>query len=195
MYQSNQRIKTPLTGERITKMFRHCMLVLTGVVASIALIGCNTDAPSGSRLSLGDVSNAEAVTVARAVMSKHFELAPAVPGASEVVALPKPVDARAHRLLGGKSPARQLAQLRVQKQKGLVVANVLVRLQRQGSASLEQFGSTGNYSAIPNGTPAQGSAATTPEQNEAWETRGRDTAMERTILKELYEAMHPGETR
>ena len=177
-------------------MFRHCMFVLTGVVASIALIGCNTDAPSGTRLSLGDVSNAEAVTVARAVMGKHFELTRGNPGDLKIVALPKSVDAtKAQRLLGGKSPVRQLATLRLQSQEGYVVANVSVLLQRQGSASFEQFGASGNYSTIPNETPSQGSAATTPEQNEAWETRGHDTVLERTIVQELYDAMHPGKTQ
>jgi hypothetical protein len=176
-------------------MLRHCLFVLTGVVISIALVGCNTDGPSGTRLSLGDVSHGEAITVARAVMDKHFDLAPGNPGDLKIVALPKPVDARAQRILGGKSPVRQLATLRLQSQEGHVVANVSVLLQRQGSASFEQFGASGNYSTIPNETPSQGSAATTPEQNEAWETRGRDTVLERTIVQELYDAMHPGKTQ
>jgi len=168
------------------------MFVLTGVVISTALIGCKADAPSGTRLSLGDVSYDEALVVGREVMSKHFELAPGSAGGSEIVALPKPVGARAQRILGGKSPTRQIATLRLQSQQGHVVVNVSVRLQRQGSAGYEQFGASGNYSTIPNDTPSQGTAATTPEQNEAWETRGRDTALERTIVQELYGAMHPG---
>ena len=162
---------------------------------SIVLAGCNADAPSGTRLSLGDVSHAEAITIAREVMRKHFELAPGNPGDSEIVALPKSVNARAQRILGGKSPTRQLATLRLMPLQGHVVASVSVRLQRQGSASFEQFGSTGNYSTVPNDTPSQSTAATTPQQNEAWETRGRDTAMERTILQELYDAIHPDKTR
>jgi hypothetical protein len=177
-------------------MLRHCLFVLTGVVISIALVGCNTDGPSGTRLSLGDVSHGEAITVAREVMGKHFELARGNPGDLKIVALPKSVDAtKAQRLLGGKSPVRQLATLRLQSQEGYVVANVSVLLQRQGSASFEQFGASGNYSTIPNETPSQGSAATTPEQNEAWETRGHDTVLERTIVQELYDAMHPGKTQ
>jgi len=171
------------------------MLILTGIVVSTALVGCKADVTSGTRMSLGDVPPTEAQSVARAVMSKHFELAPASSGANEIVALPKPVSPRAQRILGGKSPTRQVATLLLQPQEGNVVANVSVRLQRQGSASFEQFGSTGNYSTIPNETPSQGSAATTPEQNEAWETRGHDAALERTIIQELYEALHPGEKR
>ena len=173
-------------------MFRHCLFVLTGVVISTALVGCNTDAPSGTRLSLGDVSHAEALAIAREVMGKHFELVRGNPGDSTIVSLPKPVDARAQRIGGGKSPTRQLATLRLQSQQGHVVANVSVLLQRQGSSSLERFGDRGNYSTIPNDTPSQGTAATTPEQNESWETRAHDRALERTIVQELYDAMHPG---
>jgi len=175
-------------------MFRHCLFVLTGVVISTALAGCKADISSGTRLSLGDVSYDEARAVAREVMRKHFELAAGNPGDSEIVALPKPVDARAQRIGGGKSPTRQLATLRVQSQKGNVVANATVLLQRQGSASFRQFGAGGNYSTVPNDTPSQSTAATTPEQNEAWETRGRDRVLERTIVQELYDALHPGKT-
>ena len=173
-------------------IFRNCMLVLTGILVAGALVGCKADAPSGTRMSLGDVSYAQAHAIGREVMSKHFELTPANPDNLVVTALPKPVDARAQRILGGKSPTRQLATLRLQAGEGHVVANVSVLLQRQGSASYEQFGSSGNYSTIPNDTPSQGSAATTPQQNEAWETRGHDRLLERTIIGELYDAMHPG---
>jgi hypothetical protein len=171
------------------------MFILTGIAASIALVGCKADVASGTRLSLGDVPYNEAHAVAREVMRKHFELAPSRPGDQVIAALPKPVDARAQRILGGKSPTRQLATLRLQARKGHVVANASVHLQRQGSASYEQFGASGNYSTIPNDTPSQGTAATTPEQNEAWETRGHDAALERTILQELYDAMHPGKAK
>lgn len=172
-------------------MFRHCLFVLTGVVISASLAGCKSDISSGTRMSLGDVSYDEARAAAQEVMRKHFQLAPGNPDDAEIVALPKPVDARAQRILGGKSPARQMATLRIQSQSGQVIANAKVLLQRQGSASFEQFGASGNYSTIPNETPSQKTAATTPEQNEAWETRGRDRVLERTIVQELYDAMHP----
>ena len=175
-------------------MFRHCLFVVTGVVISVALAGCKTDISSGTRLSLGDVSYDEARAIAHEVMRKHFELAPGNPGDSEIVALPKPVGSRGQRILGGKSPTRQLATLRLQSRQGHVIANAKVLLQRQGSASFEQFGASGNYSTIPNETPSQRTAATTPEQNEAWETRGRDRVLERTIVHELYDALHPGKT-
>ena len=176
-------------------MFRHCLFVLTGVVISTALTGCKTDVASGTRLSLGNVSYDEAITTAREVMRKHFELVPGNPGDSEIVSLPKPVDARAQRILGGKSPARQLATLNLLARQGHVVANATVRLQRQGSEGYRQFGASANYSTVPNDTPSQGTAATTPEQNEAWETRARDRVLERTIVQELYDAMHPGKTQ
>ncbi|MCP4374926.1 MAG: hypothetical protein GY794_01900 [bacterium] len=176
-------------------MLRHCLVLLTGIVISTALIGCKTDMPVGTRLSLGDVSCSEAITVAREVMQNHFELVPGNPGDTEIVSLPKPIDARAQRILGGKSPTRQIATLRLQSQKGHVVATVVVRLQRQGSSSLERFGTDGSYSTVPNETPSQGTAATTPEQNESWETRARDRTLERKIINELYDAMHPGTRR
>ena len=173
-------------------MFRHCSFILAGVAVSAALAGCHADMPSGTRLSLGEVSYDEALAVGREVMRKHFELAPGNPGDSEIVALPRPVDARAQRILGGKSPTRQLATLRIQSQQGNVVAVAKVLLQRQGSAGFQQFDESGNYSTVPNATPSDSTAATTPEQNEAWETRGRDAVMERTIVRQLYDAIHPG---
>jgi len=140
---------------------------------------------------MGEIAYQEAFAMAGEVMRKHFELDSVDPDAGVITAKPKSVDPSTTRILGGTSPARQLARIRLQDQEGHVVATVSVHIQRQGAAGFRQLDPDGNYSTVPNQTPAQGTAATTPEQNELWETRGRDTALERIILNELYGALHP----
>jgi hypothetical protein len=108
-----------------------------------------------------------------------------------IVSHPIPVEARGERLLGG-SPARHLARLQLQRKNGLVVAHLSIALQREGSAIRRTMPAPEeNYSSVPNRTPAEESAAVSPEQNEAWQTEQYDRAMERGILDELYKALHP----
>jgi len=171
-------------------MSRYGLLVM-GIIAAALPGGCATRGAPGSRLTLPDVSYKVAFATARAVMSKHFKVASADPTTGLILAKPKPVSARPERLLGGSSPARHVAKMRLGSGDGHVVVLVSVALQRQGASSYRQMQPGDDYSSVPNQTPAQDTAATTVEQNEAWQTQSHDRGLERQILNELYQALRP----
>ena len=103
---------------------------------------------------------------------------------------PEPVQAPAKGFLGGR-PCRKLATLQLYMAGKQVVANVSVAVQRQGLSVRRQMQvADGNYDSVPNETPAQIEAATTPEQNEGWWTESYDKALEHRILQDLYKALH-----
>ena len=168
-----------------------CARILAGLVAAGTLVGC-TEPMAGRSQPLGTVEYGLAFATAREVMAEYFSIASADPDTGIIQSRPKPVAARAERLLGG-SPARQVARMRLRRQGEQVVAHLWVALQRQGSAVLREMRvARDKYDSVPNETPAEIEAATTPEQNETWRTRGYDHRLERTILTELYKALNPG---
>jgi len=164
---------------------------MVSVLAAGILGGCNLPAPGTAR-DLGKVQYGLAFAAAIDVMRQHFSVASADPDTGVIQSRPKLVKARAERLLGG-SPARHLARMTIRRKDGRIVANASVALQREGSAIHGTMGSTNeSYDSVPNRTPAEEVAATTPEQNEIWRTRSHDRALERRMLDELYKALHPG---
>ena len=169
------------------------MSVATACLAAAILGGCNLPAPGTSR-TLGDVEYAAAFAAAREVMIQDgFSIAAADPDTGAIEARPLLVEARGERILGG-SPARHLAKMSLQRKGGQVVARASVALQREGSAvQIARAPAVENYDSVPNRTPAQDLAATTPEQNEDWATERYDHAVERRLLDELYQALHPAE--
>ena len=171
-------------------MSRYGLLVM-GIIAAALPGGCATRVASGSRLAFSDVSYKVAFATAREVMSKRFGVASADPATGLILAKPKAVSARPERLLGGSSPARHVAKMQLVSEDGQVVVRVSVALQRQGASSYRQMQPGDDYSTVPNQTPAQGTAATTIEQNQAWQTQSHDSGLERQILNELYQALHP----
>jgi len=146
----------------------------TGLLAAACMTagilgGCAQ--PIGRARPLGEVSYEAAFATAREVMAQYF--------------------ARADRLLGG-SPARQVATMRLRRDGRQVVAHLAVAVQRPGSAAHRQMRmNVDNYSSVPNQTPAQVEAATTPGQNESWRTDRYDRVMEQKILTQLHRSLHP----
>ena len=167
-------------------------IIVLGIVATGVLAGCNLPSPGTTRV-LGNVQSAEAFATAKEVMSQYFSIASADPDTGLIESRPKPVAAQPERLLGS-SPARQLAKLHIGRKNGLIIAHLSVALQREGSSIHRTMQPPGeNYDSVPNLTPAEDTAATTPEQNEAWRTDRYDRALERRILNDLYKALHPAE--
>ena len=73
-----------------------------------------------------------------------------------------------------------------------VVATLSVAVQREGSAAYRTFrGRQENYSGMPNQTPADLEGATTPRQNDVWETYRYNRMLERTILRDLDRLLRP----
>jgi len=153
------------------------------------MVGCVQD--MGRSRPLGEVSYGTAFATARDVMAQYYSIESSDASTGEIVSRPKRVDAGRDRLLGG-SPARQVARLRLRREGKGVVAHLAVAVQRQGSAVYRQHsGIDETYSSVPNQTPAEADAATTPEQNEAWRTVKHDRALEQRILGQIHRALHP----
>lgn len=169
------------------------MMLAAVVLVGSALAGCNVPTPGTTR-HLGAIEYGSAFATAREVMAEHFSIASADADSGVIEARPKDVEATGERLLGGRSPARHMAKMQVRRKGDGVVAHASIAVQREGSdvyrSSRE---SSENYDEVPNRTPAEAAAATTPEQNEAWQTERYDHALERDILEQIYRALHPRE--
>ena len=169
-------------------------MIRTGLLAAACMTagllgGCAQ--PIGRARPLGEVSYEAAFATAREVMAQYFSIESADPQTGVIRSRPKPIRARADRLLGG-SPARQVATMRLRRDGRQVVAHLAVAVQRPGSAAHRQMRmNADNYSSVPNQTPAQVEAATTPDQNESWRTDKYDRVMEQKILTQIHRSLHP----
>ncbi len=171
---------------------RYHVWIVAACVAAGLLAGCSQATPGTTRI-LGQVEPDLAFAAAREVMGQYFPIANADPLTRVIRSRPKSVEAGPDRLLGGY-PARQLATLRLRQEGKVVVAHLSVAEQRQRSPmhrGLRQM--SDNYDGVPNRTPAYDEAATTVEQNEAWETPRYDHALEARILNDIYKALHADE--
>jgi len=160
------------------------------ILAASFVTGCAQSLPGTSR-SLGEVEFASAFAASREVVSQYFSVDEADPATGVITSRPVGIEARNERLLGG-SPARQLATIRLRREDGQVMAHASVAIQREGSASFRQMSPVGEtYDGVPNQGPAEAEAATTPEQNELWQTERYDHALESKMLADIYRSLHP----
>jgi len=170
-------------------MTRYLTLALL-LFAFGAVVGCNAPTPGTTR-ALGDVSYTEAFATSREVMAQHFSVLSANPDTGQITCRPAVADVQGERILGG-SPARRLAKLQLRREGPVVLAHASVALQREGSyARNARANYTENYDEVPNLTPADQTAATTPDQNELWRTERYDHALERNILDDIYRQLNP----
>ncbi len=168
------------------------IVALLGAAGVFACAGCSTASP-GSSQSLGTVKYARAFAAANDTMSQYFSIASANAATGVIEARPKRIDAGPERLLG-KSPARQVASMRIWPRGKEILVNVTVATQRRGDAVLRSMRAPGeNYEGVPNKPPSAREAATTIEQNESWQIEKYDHATERKILQDLYLSLHPKE--
>jgi hypothetical protein len=159
----------------------------------LLLAGCQAAEP-GTMLPLGKVGYDKAFTEAEKVMSQYFSVASADDAAGTIACRPKPAPPRTEGLLRAP-PARHVATMRLRQSGQEVVAHVTVTVERQESAAHRQLRMIGaDREPVPHRTPAELDAATTAQQNDRWVARGHDTALERAILRDLYEALWPEES-
>lgn len=168
-------------------MTRYILLVAAMVTG--LLTGCVQQA-TGTRRPLGAVEYEPAFAKAQLVMAQYFSIASVRADEGIIKSRPEPVQVPAKGFLSGR-PCRKLATLQLYMVGKQVVANVSVAVQRQGLSVRRQMQvADGNYDSVPNETPAQIEAATTPEQNEGWWTESYDKVLEHRILHDLYKALH-----
>lgn len=174
---------------------KHTLMILA---AAGMFAGCSPEMASTSRV-LGDVSYGQAFAAGKQVMSNFFPVASANLHSGVITSRPKPITLRSERLVTGLvlvgmagSPARRIATLKLRRSRGSVIAFASVEIQRQDSAVHRQRGADlENYDSVPNMTPADLEAASSPGQNEMWRTCRHDRAMEERILSAVYAALNP----
>ncbi|MCK4627033.1 MAG: hypothetical protein KAV00_17100 [Phycisphaerae bacterium] len=149
-------------------------------------VGCQ--GPQFSSEPLGEVDYAEAFRAGKRVMAQYFSIASADAESGKIISRPKAVDAARDRLLG-TTPARKRAQMQIRQKGDMVFADVQVYIQRQDVAAIRQMQPVTVDNDVPNRTPADEAAAVTTEQNQAWETTGRDHQLEQKILADLFRAL------
>jgi hypothetical protein len=153
-------------------------------------VGC-TEAAPGSRRVLGRVDYQHAFDTSREVMSQFFSVEEADARSGRIRSRPRPVEEGRYRITS-PMPARQIATLQLWREGELVLARVAVLVQRQGSDAYRSFASDQeNYRRRPGRTPADLDAATTPEQNEIWQTLRYEHRLERTILEQIARSLAP----
>ncbi len=168
-------------------------------VAVLLTAGCQPVTQSlapgrGTSRSLGDVTYQQAFATAKIVLQQYFPIKEANPNTGIIVTLPQAVDAGNDRILGG-SPARQSARMEITQKSGVPFAQVVVIQERQGSAPIREMGyatERRNYSGNPGDvSPADQGAATTPDQNEAWQIEKSSVpSVEGKILQDLFSKLH-----
>ena len=172
---------------------KHTLLLIAAVGM---FAGCSQDMASSSRV-LGDVPYGQAFAAGKQVMSNFFPVASADLHSGVITSRPKSVNLRSERLVTGLvgmagSPARRIATLKLRQSRGTVIAFASVEIQRQDSAVHRQRGADlENYDSVPNVTPADLEAASSPGQNELWRTCRRDRTMEEKILSAVYATLNP----
>lgn len=165
-------------------------LTFIALIGALAAGGCQFDRYRSQPL--GEVGYARAFAAGKTVMSQYFSIASADPETGKIVSRPESVKARRDRLLGS-SPARQVATLRIRQKGDDIFADLRVEIQRQDATATRHMQPVTVDTELPSRTPAQETAPLTAEQNQAWQTTGRDESLERTILADLLNSLAPAE--
>jgi len=133
---------------------------------------------------LGAVDYTEAFRTARSVFGQHFSVAAADPDAGTIVARPQAVPAARDRLLG-TSPARKVGKMLIRRSGDQVVADIRIDIQRQDVGATRHMQPVTADTELPHQTPAQETGPLSAAQDQAWETTGRDEALEVAILRAI----------
>jgi len=173
-------------------MRRYAVAALLAAAAMAG--GCNISTPGSTRV-LGEVDYPQAFASANDTMGQYFSIASSDAATGIIKARPKSIEAPPERLLG-RSPARQIATMRIWQRGKETLADMTVAVERQGDPVLRSMPQPGeNYEGVPNQSPSQREAATTIEQNESWRVEKYDHATEEKILRDLYMSLHPQEKK
>jgi len=137
---------------------------------------------------LGDVGYAKAFQAGKVAMAQYFSVGSADAETGRITSRPQSADVGRDRLLG-VSPARKVARLRIRRKGEQVYADVRVDVQRQDVDAMARMQPVTVNNDVPIQTPAQGRAALTSDQDQAWQNTGRDAALERSILDAMMDAL------
>jgi hypothetical protein len=155
------------------------------LVLACGLTGCATEQFRSQPL--GNVSYENAFNAARAVMSEYFSVASANRDTGRVTSRPRVIGETPTRLLA-KEMTRETAVIRIRPgDNGAMVADVRVDQQKQDPLVMQMMQPPVAGNDVGNATPAQGMAAASIDQQQAWQDAGRDSQMENTLITELLQ--------
>lgn len=164
------------------------------VVAGWAAAGC-ADEPQpavrggAQRVIATDAENAQAFAKAREVLSQYFSIESADRDTGVIRSRPRPAELGGQRILGS-SAAQETAVLTLRRQDGRLLATLNIQVERLVSPAHRALAPRAEtYSGVPDQTPADVEAATTPRQNQTWRQAGRNHQLEATILDDLAKAL------
>ena len=163
-------------------------LTFVALMGALAAGGCQFERYRSQPL--GEVGYARAFAAGKTVMSQHFSIASADSERGKIISRPEPIEASRDRLLGS-SPARQVATLRIRQKGDEIFADLRVEIQRQDTGAIRLMQPVTVDTELPSRTPAQETAPLTADQNQAWQTTGRNESLERTILADLLNSLAP----
>ncbi len=169
------------------------LAVAAGLVALACIAGGCSPEGEGTAMMLGPTSQARAFETARMVMAQYFTLDEVDPQAGRITTQPNLIDS-ARFSVSDSDPDKQFAELTLRPDGKYVIARLSIFVQRRGSEALGTFGARNeNYRGMPGQTPAELDGATTPKQNDTWQTYRYDHILEHTILRDLDRLLRPVE--
>ena len=133
-----------------------------------------------------------AMAAAEQALREHFRIARVdrAAGLIECAPVESQEAVRSGRIgdvLGASRRVRRVAEVRVEDLGDGARVFCKVLLQQYETEERRMFDREHALSDVPSETPAAGEAATLPQQNATWRTRGRDKVLERRILQAVHE--------
>ncbi len=180
----------------------HRHFILIAAAAMMALTGC-VDQPGqqqaadpigeflfgatgGTSRTIHFANYPQAFGESRKVLTQYYTIESTDQDEGVIVCKPLVLTEGARDRILNASRTRQVASIRINQRGGQMTLTCRVELQRQISDIYSQLPQdSGTYSSVPNNTPADVEAATTPAQNDTWETYGTDIATEKDILNDV----------
>ena len=165
--------------------------------ASVLLSGCSEQKPNVhnfAHLRLQAVSTGQAFEAATIALRERFQIDNSDPESLTITTVPQETTevlarGRVGDLVGVPRRVRKLAYVHVtgSNSETSIWCKVAIQQDETGDRSIHQ--SDRSLDDIPRSTPADGSGATTQEQNELWTTTRRDKRAERAILQSINEIL------
>ena len=133
-----------------------------------------------------------AMAAAEQALREHFRIARVdrAAGLIECAPVESQEAVRSGRMgdvLGASRRVRRVAEMRVEDLGDGARVFCKILLQQYETEERRMFDREHALSDVPSETPAAGEAATLPQQNATWRTRGRDKVLERRILQAVHE--------
>ncbi len=155
----------------------------------ITACGCGSMGP-GTKRTIGPMEFDQAFASAANVFAQYFTIDEADMFTGKITSKPEHINGETEQIIGANQ-MRRIGTLNMYRKDGDVVASVLVEVQKLQPDMIHHDTWEGaKYDTVPNQSPAEIEAATTPQQNRNWQTVRRDRRMEHAILTDIYNRLN-----